>query len=148
MFDKMDKDDWLAGYYKTMIANNILNRIWPSEDARLNSELAKLSIIEKKKTLGIPLTDDAYEDSVNEELSFDKARIPMAVAASQIKKSTVRSKALPDLRFFDKPTDMTIHAKNPSPLPLLDILMGKKSSLPVPKWDLEDIIKMAARKRI
>jgi hypothetical protein len=155
MNDYIPKDfDYAGAYYKTMLAKHWMNeligpKIFENEDDELNRKLTKLNIMEKKRMLGIPLTDDDYEKSVNENKSF--AQRPMNIAAITTKTfaQNLTSKPLPDLRFFEKPTSISSGnmPKASDFYPWLKYF-EKERQAKIPKMNLAELLKMAVRKKL
>lgn len=89
--------------------NDLQNRFLPTEEQSLDRELKKLDVVSKKRMLGIPLTDDDYEDAVNDEKPFLQKNLGMmAVGGSAILGRAL--KPLPSLKAFEKPAVMNYGA--------------------------------------
>lgn len=99
----------IALYYKTRLINDLQTRFLPTEEQSLDRDLKKLDVVSKKRMLGIPLTDDDYEDAVNDEKPFLQRNLGMmAVGGSAILGRAL--KPLPSLKAFEKPTVMNYGA--------------------------------------
>jgi hypothetical protein len=95
----------IALYYKTRLLNDLQNRFLPTEEQSLDRDLKKLDLVSKKRMLGIPLSDDDYENAVNEEKPFVQRNLGMmAVGGSAILGRAL--KPLPSLKAFEKPAVM------------------------------------------
>jgi hypothetical protein len=96
----------IALYYKTRLLNDLQNRFLPTEEQSLDRDLKKLDLVSKKRMLGIPLSDDDYEQAVNNEKPFLQRNLGMmAVGGSAILGGAL--KPLPSLKAFEKPAVMT-----------------------------------------
>jgi hypothetical protein len=144
----MNNDELIGYYYKTMLLNNFVRDYVPTEENRLNRELKRLDIATKKKMLGIPLTDDDYEKSVNENKPFmQRPASLMAIAASKINSHLTR---LPSLSAFEKPAinsikldNVTDNWKTLDKSPFFQYFKKNNFRLPI---NLADVYKIATKR--
>jgi hypothetical protein len=96
----------MSTYYKSRIAAQIIDRVqssyFPTEEQSLDKELKQLDVATKKRLLGMPLTDNDYEQAVNQDKDFlQKNYHLMGVGASALTKT---ARKMPELRHFEKPS--------------------------------------------
>jgi hypothetical protein len=136
-------EDLIALYYKTRLLNDLQTRFLPTENQSLDTSLKKLDIMSKKRILGLPMSDDDYEVSVNEEKPLlTPAVVTAGVASKYFEKP---SQQLPALKHFAPPAkNVAFSTKNINAInPVFGYILNKNP--PKKTINLNDVLKTFAR---
>ena len=133
----------MALYYKTRLLSDLQARFLPTQEQSLDRKLKQLDIMTKKSMLGMPINDNDYDTSVNQDKQFIPPTVTTAAIVSKYLKG--EAKPLPALKHFQPVAkNMPLYTQDLRALHPIFGYLAKGNQQPKRTKNLADVLKTFA----